>query len=131
MDVFIQYSAEDILRVGIAAIVLLSGIISMVFIIWGWFLMIISGGKEEKIKIAVNHMRHAIIGIIFIVVAIFIIPKWLELVWLPGSNYVSPSAIFATIQEISGTFFRTNPGTLINNQNINTDTGINADFTDL
>lgn len=35
MDVFIQYSAEDILRVGIAAIVLLSGIISMVFIIWG------------------------------------------------------------------------------------------------
>ncbi len=34
MDVFIQFSAEDILRVGIAIVVLLSGLISMVFIIW-------------------------------------------------------------------------------------------------
>ncbi len=76
-------------------------------------------------------MRHAIFGVVFIIVALFVLPKGLDLVGLPGSAYVSPSAIFGTIQNISGTIFHTNSANFPDTINPQTSTGINADFTDL
>ena len=55
------FALEDVVRYGIALIILFAGLLSVVFVIWGGFLMIISGGNEEKIKPAVNHIRHAIL----------------------------------------------------------------------
>ncbi len=59
--------------------------------------MIISGGDEEKIKKAVNHIRHAIIGIFFLVALLFVFPTFMDLIGLPYGEYAKPSAIFQTI----------------------------------
>lgn len=59
--------------------------------------MIISGGDEEKIKKAVNHIRHAIIGMLFLLVLLFVFPTLMDLVGLPYGEYAKPTAIFETI----------------------------------
>ena len=41
--------------------------------------MVISGGSEEKVKAAVNHIRHAVIGILFIIAVLYIIPPFFDL----------------------------------------------------
>lgn len=67
--------------------------------------MILSAGKEEKVKAAVNHMRHAIIGVGFILCVLFIFPILMNLVGLPYGDYAKPSQVFSTISEISGFLF--------------------------
>ena len=67
--------------------------------------MILSGGKEEKIKPAINYIRHAVIGIIFLLVVLFVFPVLTNLIGLPYGDYVKPSAIFDTINKVSGTIF--------------------------
>ena len=42
-------------------------------------MLILSGGKDEKVKPAINSIRYAVIGIIVIVIAIFVAPKVSEL----------------------------------------------------
>ena len=63
--------------------------------------MVVSGGDEEKIKKAVNHIRHAIIGIAFLLAVIFIFPTLMNLIGLPYGDYVRPQAIFDTISSLS------------------------------
>lgn len=99
------YEIDDIIRVSIALVVLVSGIMSVLFIIWGGVMLILSGGKDEKVKPAINSIRYAVLGIILIVISIFAAPKLGDLLGLNVSRYVSPRAIFATIQELSGKFF--------------------------
>ena len=57
----------DFVLLAISLFVLASGIFSVVFILWGGLLLILSGGKDEKIKPAINTIRYAIIGIIMTV----------------------------------------------------------------
>lgn len=59
--------------------------------------MILSGGNEEKIKPAVNHIRHAVIGVIFLIGILFIFPIIINLFGLSYGEYMKPRAIFATI----------------------------------
>jgi hypothetical protein len=70
--------------------------------------MIISGGKEEKIKGAVNHIRHALIGIFFLILALFIMPVLMKLIGIPYPEYITPTRIFDTISEISARIFDVN-----------------------
>lgn len=37
------FALEDVVRYGIALIILFAGLLSVIFVIWGGFLMIISG----------------------------------------------------------------------------------------
>jgi hypothetical protein len=37
--------------------------------------MILSGGKEDKMKSAVNMIRYAVIGLFLIIVLLFVLPK--------------------------------------------------------
>lgn len=99
------YELEDIIRVGIALLVLVSGLLSVLFIIWGGVMLILSGGKDEKVKPAINSIRYAVLGIVLIIVAIFAAPKLGDLLGLNVSRYVSPSTIFSTIQDLSGKIF--------------------------
>jgi hypothetical protein len=110
ISAFQEYAFEDIIRIGIAMIVIVAGFLSIMYIIWWGFLMILSGGNEEKIKPAVNHIRHAVIGVIFLVAILFIFPVLMSLIGLPYGDYVKPSAIFETINSLSDTLFGSNIG---------------------
>lgn len=104
---FQEYAFEDIIRISIAIIVLFAGFLSIAYIMWWGFLMIISWWKEEKIKSAVNHIRHAVIGIVFLVAILFIFPVVIGLLGLSYGEYLKPTSIFDTIGEISGKMFWT------------------------
>jgi hypothetical protein len=115
MNVFQAFEFETIISVWIALVVIFSGLLSIAFVIWGGFLMILSWGNEEKIKPAVNHIRHAIIGVGFILCVLFIFPTLMDLVGLPYWAYAKPSAVFDTIGQISGQIF----GSPIDNSSLN------------
>lgn len=99
------YEIDDIIRVSIALVVLVSGFMSVVFIIWGGVMLILSGGKDEKVKPAINSIRYAVLGIILIIISIFAAPKLGDLLGLRISDYVSPPTIFSTIQDLAGKLF--------------------------
>lgn len=68
-------------------------------------MLILSGGKDEKVKPAINSIRYAVVGLIVIILSIFVAPKIGDLLGLNVSKYVSPQVIFSTIQDLSGKFF--------------------------
>ncbi len=67
--------------------------------------MILSGGNEEKIKPAVNHIRHAAIGLVFLFAVLYIFPVILDLLGLPYGDYARPTAVFDTVSQIFGIIF--------------------------
>jgi len=68
-------------------------------------MLILSGGKDEKVKPAINSIRYAVVGLIVIILSIFVAPKVGDLLGLNVSKYVSPPVIFSTIQNLSVKFF--------------------------
>lgn len=105
------YTASDIIRVGVSLVVLVAGLCAILFIVWGGLMLILSGGKDEKVKPAINSIRYAVIGIIVIVIAIFVAPKVSEMLWLGTHEYLSPKSIFDTIQELMSKIFGGSSGT--------------------
>ena len=99
------YQLDDIIRVAIALVVLISGFLSVIFIIWGGVMLILSGGKDDKVKPAVNSIRYAVVGLIVIILSIFVAPKVGDLLGLNVSKYISPKVVFSTIQDLSNKFF--------------------------
>jgi len=105
MNIFQNFAFEDVMRIAIAVAVVVATLLALSYTIWGGFLMVVSGGDEEKIKKAVNHIRHAIIGVGFLLAVIFIFPTLMNLIGLPYGNYVRPQAIFDTMSSISDSIF--------------------------
>jgi hypothetical protein len=70
-------------------------------------MLILSGGKDEKVKPAINSIRYAVIGIIVIVVAIFVAPKISEMLGLGQHDYLSPKSVFDTIKMLMNRIFGT------------------------
>jgi Type IV secretion system pilin len=105
MNVFDTIEFSDIIRYAIALIVIFAALAAILYTIWGGFLMILSGGAEEKVKWAVNHIRHALIGIGFIILVLFIFPVLMNLIGLPYGEYAKPSSVFQTIGELSDRIF--------------------------
>ena len=70
-------------------------------------MLILSGGKDEKVKPAINSIRYAVIGIIVIVVAIFVAPKVSEMLGLGQHDYLSPKSVFETIKILMNRIFGT------------------------
>lgn len=68
-------------------------------------MLILSGGKDDKVKPAINSIRYAVIGIIIIILSIFIVPKAGDFLGLNVSSYISPQNIFSTIQTLSQKIF--------------------------
>ena len=68
-------------------------------------MLILSGGKDEKVKPAINSIRYAVIGIIVIVIAIFVAPKVSEMLGLGTHQYLSPQNIFNTIKTLMNQIF--------------------------
>lgn len=119
MNFLPEYSFEDILRYGIAILVFASGILTILYILWGWLLMVVSGGDEKKVQSAVNHMRYAVLGIVVLIIIIFVSPVFLRIIGL--SNYsilFTPAEIISTLREVSAYVFGASNDTVINSGNV-------------
>ena len=98
----------------ISVVVFLWFLLSVVFILWWGLLLILSGGKEEKTKPAINTIRYAILWIFITVGAIFIAPILWNVLWMPeiAKKYFSPTAIYENIRALGNKMFNwsnTNP----------------------
>lgn len=89
----------------ISLFVLAAWILSIIFVLWGGLLLILSGGKDEKIKPAINTIRYAVIGIIVTVLSIFLFPILWRLLWLDVERYAQPKKIFEKIEDIWNRIF--------------------------
>lgn len=93
-------------------------------------MLILSGGKDEKVKPAINSIRYSVIGLIVIVIALFIAPKIVEFMGLENmKQYLGPDVIFRSIKNIANSIFSGDGGTTYTLDSSSPTT--NADFTDL
>lgn len=97
----------DFVLFWISIIVLLSGLFSIIYILWGGVLLILSWWKDDKIKPAINSIRYALIWLAVIVLSIFIFPKVAWLLWLDVTKYSQPDKIFNEIKIIWDKIFKT------------------------
>jgi uncharacterized membrane protein YgaE (UPF0421/DUF939 family) len=95
----------DFILLAISLFVLTSWIFSIVFILWWGLLLILSWGKDDKIKPAINTIRYAVIGIVVTVVAIFVFPILWRMLWIDVEKYAEPKRIFQKIEEIWNKIF--------------------------
>ena len=95
----------DFILLAISWFVLVSWILSIVFILWWGLLLILSWGKDEKIKPAINTIRYAVIGIVMTVLTIFVFPILWKLLWLDVEKYAKPERIFEKIEDIGNKIF--------------------------
>lgn len=106
----------EFILLAISIFVLAAGVFSILFILWWGLLLILSGGKDDKIKPAINTIRYAIIGVVITVLTIFLFPVLGRLLGLDVEQYAKPSRIFEKIEEIGNAVFG-NSGTTTNYQN--------------
>ena len=95
----------DIVLLVISIFVLVSWVLSILFILWWGLLMILSWWKEDQIAPALNTIRYAILGVIVTVVTIFLFPILGRLLWLDVEKYAKPSRIFEKIEELWSNVF--------------------------
>lgn len=121
----------DFILLAISIFVLASWIFSIIFILrWG-LLLILSWGKDDKIKPAINTIRYAVIGIIITVLTIFIFPILWRLLWLDVEKYAQPKRIFEKIESIWNTVFWKTSTTSTDNVKIDNIEDFPSDFSDL
>lgn len=90
----------DFILLAISMLVFFAWLFSIWYILrWG-LLLILSGGKDDKMKPAINSIRYSIIWFIVIVLSIYIFPRIAWLLWLDVSKYSSPDKIFKQIKTI-------------------------------
>lgn len=90
----------EFVLLAISIFVLAAWIFSIVFILWGWLLLILSWGKDDKIKPAINTIRYAVIWLFITVLTIFIFPIFWRLLGLDVEKYAQPQRIFEKIEEL-------------------------------
>ncbi|MDD3145200.1 MAG: hypothetical protein PHV23_03755 [Candidatus Gracilibacteria bacterium] len=119
----------DFVLLAISIFVLSAGIFSILFILWGGLLLILSGGKDDKIKPAINTIRYAVIGIIVTVFTIFVFPILGRLLGLDVEKYAEPKKIFQKIEELGTQIFGNSSS--YNGDNIQNPDALPSDFSDL
>lgn len=95
----------DFILLAISLFVLFAWVLSIVFILWWGLLLILSGGKDDKIKPAINTIRYAIIWVIITVLSIFLFPILWRLLGLDVNRYAKPERIFEKIEQIWNNIF--------------------------
>ncbi len=126
-----QMSFWDFILLSISIFVLASWVFSIIFILWWWLLLVLSGGKDDKIKPAINTIRYAVIWIIITVLTIFLFPILGNLLWLDVEKYAEPSRIFEKIEEIWNKIFWNSTTYIWNGTDINDINDFPTDFSDL
>lgn len=122
----------DFVLLVISLFVLVSGILSIVFILYWGLLLILSWWKEDKIKPAINTIRYAVLGIVITVISIFVFPILWKLLWLDVEKYAQPTRILEKIEQIGNNiFWTTNTYNTSNSTNLDNIDSIPSDFSDL
>ena len=98
----------DFVLLAISIFVLVSWILSILFILYWGLLLILSWGKEDKIKPAINTIRYAVLGLVITIVSIFVFPIFGRLLWIDVEKYAKPSRILEKIEEIWNKIFWNN-----------------------
>lgn len=128
-DVGNNYSAWEMITTGVAIVVFVAVLCAVLFIVWWGVMLILSGGKDEKVKPAINSIRYSVIWLIVIVIALFIAPKIVEFMGLGGiQEYLAPNRIFASMKAIAANVFG---GSSVSPFSPGTTPNLNADFTNL
>lgn len=120
----------DIVLLVISIFVLVSGVLSIVFILWWGLLMILSWWKEEKITPALNTIRYAILWVIITVLTIFLFPILGKLLWIDVEKYAKPQRIFQKIEELWNNVFWNKNTYSVNSSSSNLDE-LPSDFNQL
>lgn len=121
----------EFVLLGISLFVLSAGLLSILFILWGGLLLILSGGKDDKIKPAINTIRFAVIGVVVTVLTIFLFPVFGRLLGLDVEKYAKPQRIFEKIEEIGDKVFGTSSSVQYNTESPESLDDFPADFSDL
>jgi len=95
-----QMDFWEFVLLAISLFVLAAWLLSIIFILWWGLLLILSGGKDDKIKPAINTIRFAVIWVVVTVLTIFLFPVFGRLLWLDVEKYAKPQRIFEKIEEI-------------------------------
>jgi hypothetical protein len=122
----------EFILLAISMFVLAAGVFSIVFILWWGLLLILSGGKDDKIKPAINTIRFAVIWVVVTVLTIFLFPVFGRLLGLDVERYAKPQRIFEKIEKIWDKIF-TNPSSSTQYNTAKPDSldDFPADFSDL
>lgn len=72
-EILYSYEVFDLVHTGLAYAFILGALLSVFFVIYGGISFIISGGQEDKVKKAVTTIKHALVGIVIIILSITII----------------------------------------------------------
>lgn len=122
----------EFILLAISLFVLAAGLLSILFILWWGLLLILSGGKDDKIKPAINTIRYAVIGLVITVLTIFLFPVLGRLLGLDVEKYAQPQRIFEKIEEIGNKVFgRSSTNTRYNTSQPESLDSFPADFSDL
>jgi len=119
----------EFILLAISLFVLTAGLLSILFVLWGGLLLILSWGKDDKIKPAINTIRYAVIWVVVTVLTIFLFPVFWRLIGLDVEKYAQPKRIFEKIEEIGDKIF--NGGTTSSSTDIQNIDDFPADFSDL
>ena len=95
-----QMDFGEFILLAISLFVLAAWLLSIIFILWWGLLLILSGGKDDKIKPAINTIRFAVIWVVVTVLTIFLFPVFGRLLGLDVEKYAKPQRIFEKIEEI-------------------------------
>lgn len=128
IDPSVAYAPGDIVTIGVSLIVLIAWLFAVLFIIWWGVMLILSGGKDEKVKPAINSIRYAVLWVVIIVISIFVAPKVGDLLGLNVSQYLSAKTIFSTIKVLANRIFGAPDSS---NSLIDSTDSIGDDFTNL
>ena len=122
----------DFVLLVISIFVLTAWILSIVFVLYGGLLLILSWWKEDKIKPAINTIRYALLWLIITVASIFLFPILGKLLWIDVEKYAKPARILEKIEQIWNNVFWNSSNYDYWNSNIEPNSwDIPADFSDL
>jgi len=94
------------MTVGIAILLLIAIILTVVFVLWGGFLLVISGGDEHKVSPAINMIRYSAIGLLLMFVIILVIPAFSSAVGFEAvGQKFKPGTIFQTMRCVADRVF--------------------------
>lgn len=126
-----QMDFWDFVLFAISAIVLFAWVFSIMYILWWGVLLILSWGKDDKIKPAINSIRYALIWLWVIVLSIFVFPKIAGLLWLDVTKYSEPDKIFSQIKTLWDKIFKSSGGSSVDLDLKSDSPNIWDDFSDL
>lgn len=128
LDASVSYTTTDMLRLAISLIVLVAVVCAGFFIIYGALMLVLSGGKDDKVSSAVGIIRYAVVGLVVMVLAIFLAPHILALLGLGTPDYLSPKSITDTVSMLFERLFGSSSGAF---SSTSTSSSSAIDFTDL